>query len=107
MSNKLYGSRRFLKGYVDNRVYERIESREGIIWSIDEDKQVCYVKIQNSDTSIVAHFPRNWKTIPYWLKPRMAVRIGHLSGNRGYIEVLGEGRAIPEPTAGEVMPPLA
>jgi hypothetical protein len=90
-----------IKQQVDRRVSSQSETRDAVLWSIDTVSQICRVKIQGSSNLITAHFPRNWKTTPYWLKIGNAVSIRHRSGVRGYVEVVGEGRAIPSPVAGE------
>ena len=100
----IYGQKRIIRSRMNRRVHDASESRDGIIWSVDFDKHIAYVKIQGSDTLISAHFPQNWSSIPYWLKPNMAVRIGHRGGLRGNIEVLGEGKAIPTPMKGNLFP---
>lgn len=81
-----------------------VESRDSVLWSIDTGG-VCRVKIQGSDEMIVAHFPRNMTTRPTWLRVGNAVRISHRGGVRGYIEVIGPGRAIPSPSSGNSLPP--
>lgn len=79
--------------------------RDAVIWSVDTSNFYCLVKIQGSPTTIKAHYPRNWRTVPTWLKPGNAVRIRHRSGVQGYIEVEGHGRAIPTPVEGDSLPP--
>ena len=100
---RLYGQR-FVKKYTDQRVSIRVETRDAVLWDVDRSNQICRVKIQGSAELIIAHFPRNWKATPYWLKPGNAVRITHRRGVRGYTEVTGEGRAIPTPITGSVFP---
>ena len=102
---RLYG-KKFVRKYVDRRVNQRKETSDGILWSVDHVAKVARVRIQGSNEDIVAHYPRNWKAIPYWLKPRNAVRIIWREGNRGYIEISGEGRAIPTPVTGPAFPEI-
>lgn len=85
---------------VDQRVSRQSETRDAILWEIDSVKQVARVKIQGSNNLVTAHFPRNWKTTPYWCKTGNAVSVRHRNGVRGYVELIGEGRAIPSPVAG-------
>ena len=101
---RLYG-KKFLRRRMEKRVVEKTETRDAILWSIDEGNFRCRVKIQGSGEYVIAHYPRNWKRHPYWLKPGNAVRLVHRSGTRGYIEVVGEGRAIPLPVEGPALPP--
>ena len=101
---RLYG-KRFAKQAIEKKTRAVQETRDAILWDVDLANSTCRVKIQGSNTLVVAHYPRNWKAIPYWLKRSNAVRILHRSGNRGYIEVIGEGRAVPTPISGEALPP--
>jgi len=103
---KLYG-KRSISRRVDRRAGQRVPERDAIIWSVNLEQHYCYVKIQGSNTQIKAHYPANWNYKPYWLKPGNAVRIRHRAGNRGYIEVIGEGRAIPSPVSGDTFPALS
>lgn len=90
---KLYG-KRFVKNYVQRKIKSRSETSDGILWDIDTNTYTCRVRIEGGSEYVVAHYPRNWKEIPYWLKAGNAVRILHRAGVRGYTEVIGEGRAI-------------
>lgn len=101
---RLYG-KKFARRSVEKRVKYRDETRDAILWDVDTSNKVGRVKIQGSNNLIIAHFPRNWKVTPYWLKPGCAVRILHRSGNRGWVEIIGEGRAIPQPVSGPALPP--
>lgn len=94
----------FARNFIDSRVGKRVEGRDAVVWDVDLSNQVCRCKIQGTDEYIIAHFPRNWRYIPYWLKRGNAVRISHRSGVRGYVEVIGEGRAIPTPVTGTALP---
>ena len=96
--------RTFVKKALRDSAARNKESRDGIIWSVDVENKQCRVKIQGSDEQIIAHYPRNQKVIPTWLRIGNAVRISHREGVRGYIEVVGEGRAIPTPVAGSSLP---
>jgi len=100
---KLYG-KKFARRAMDQRADRKTETRDAVLWQIDEGNNKCTVKIQGSNQLVVAHFPRNQKEKPYWLKVGNAVRILHRSGVRGYVEVTGEGRAIPTPVEGPVIP---
>jgi hypothetical protein len=79
--------------------------RDAVVWSVDTGNFYALVKIQGSNTTIKAHYPRNWKVTPTWLKAGNAVRIRHRAGAQGYIEVIGHGRAIPTPVEGDSLPP--
>lgn len=100
---RLYG-RKFAKQFVNKQVASRDETRDAILWDIDTVNNIARVKIQGSNELVIAHYPRNWKAIPYWLKPGGAVRIIHRSGVRGYVELAGEGRAIPTAVTGASTP---
>src|SRR5512137_812697 len=100
---RLYG-KRYAKKFIDRRVRLKTETRDAIVWDIDYLNYVAKVKIQGSNEYVMAHFPRNWKETPYWLKKGNAVAIRHREGVKGYIEVIGEGRAIPTAVSGSSMP---
>lgn len=100
---KLYG-KKFARRAIDQRADRKTETRDAVLWQTDDGNNQCTVKIQGSNALVIAHFPRNQKEKPYWLKPGNAVRILHRSGVRGYVEVIGEGRAIPTPVEGPVIP---
>jgi hypothetical protein len=81
-----------------------VVDRDAVVWSVDTGNFYTLVKIQGSATTIKAHYPRNWRTTPTWLKPGNAVRIRHRTGVQGYVEVIGHGRAIPTPVEGDILP---
>lgn len=91
---RTYGRKQF-KRYIDRATRAKTETRDAIIWDVVEEDRVCQVKIQGSSEFIYAHYPRNQTTIPKWCKIGNAVRIIHKGGNRGYMEIAGEGRAAP------------
>jgi hypothetical protein len=78
--------------------------RDAIVWSVDTSNFYALVKIQGSNTTIKAHYPRNWQVNPTWLKEGNSVRIRHRSGVQGYVEIIGHGRAIPSPVEGDTFP---
>jgi len=91
---RMYGKR------MGGRIKERLratqaETRDAVIWDILEDERITRVKIQNSDELIYAHYPRNWSKTPHWLKVGNAVRVMFRAGVRGYVELFGDGRAVP------------
>lgn len=100
---KTYG-RKFVQRAMFRNARRHLETRDGVLWTIDTENKVCRIKIQGSNELIVAHYPRNKKIRPDWLRIGAAVRIVHREGNRGYIEVVGEGRAIPTPVSGDALP---
>jgi len=100
---KLYGKQK-IKQSVDKRADLAQSDKDAIIWSVNLAQHYAYVKIQGSDTQIKAHYPGNWDYLPRWLKPGNAVRLRHKQGKRGYIEIIGPGRAIPSPVTGDNFP---
>jgi len=100
---KLY-NRNIMRKRVRDMKRWSVVDRDAVIWSVDTGNFYCLVKIQGSATTIKAHYPRNWRVTPTWLKPGNAVRIRHRSGVQGYVEVVGHGRAIPTPVEGDSMP---
>lgn len=100
---RTYG-KRLIRGAADKAARQAVESRDAVLWDILLAERVCRCKIQGSNELIIARFPQNWATVPEWAKPGQAVRIAHRGGVRGYIEVVGFGRAIPTPVSGSVTP---
>ena len=100
---RTYG-KRMIRGAADKATKQAVESRDAVLWDVLLPERVCRCKIQGSSELIVARFPQNWATVPEWAKPGQAVRIAHRGGVRGYIEVVGFGRAIPTPVSGSATP---
>ena len=100
---KLY-NRALMRRRMDSERRQITPDRDAVVWNIDTSSFYCLVKIQGSNKTIKAHYPRNWKTRPTWLKEGNAVRIRHRSGVQGFIEVIGHGRAIPSPVEGDSLP---
>lgn len=99
--------KRFLRRRMGDAVDARIESRDAILWDVIPNQRVCRVKIQGSNTLIVARYPENWRQTPEWLKPGNAVRIAHRGGVRGHIEVVGHGVTLPTAvTGGDASPTI-
>ena len=93
---------------IDNRVRKRVEERDAIIWQIDSANDIVNLKIQGSDTLIKAHYHQVIHTFPGYLKVGAAVMIRFRRGNRGFVDVIGSGRAIPTPVdEGSPMPPIS
>lgn len=102
---RLYGNR-FIKKSLKDHADTRIETRDAIVWSVDNDLRIASVKIQGSNQLIRAYYPENWEQTPSWLKPGNAVRITHTGGNRGRIELVGHGQFVPTPLSGAAGPTL-
>ena len=100
---RTYG-KRSLRGAADKAAGQKVESRDAVLWDVLLSERVCRCKIQGSGELVVARFPQNWASVPEWAKPGQAVRIAHRGGVRGYIEVVGFGRAIPTPVSGSATP---
>jgi len=100
---RTYG-KRLIRGAADKATKQAVESRDAVLWDILLPERICRCKIQGSNELIIARFPQNWATVPEWAKPGQAVRISHRGGIRGYIEVVGFGRAIPTPVSGSATP---
>ena len=96
---KLYGGK-FIKTGTERQIQQRVESRDAILFEVLPAERRARVKIQGSDTYVVAHYPENWESAPVWLKPGNAVRISHPGGIRGRIELSGHGATIPSPVVG-------
>jgi hypothetical protein len=102
--SRLYSGKYYDRS-LNRRFKAHAESRDAIVWDIDDSNKKVRCKIQGSNEYILCHYPRNWQTLPPWCKRNNAVRITHKGGTRGYYEVSGHGRAIPSPIEGnEQMP---
>jgi hypothetical protein len=71
---------------------------------VDTTNKLVRCKIQGSDQYVLCHYPRNSTSLPSWCKRGNAVRIAHKGGSRGFLEVVGNGRAIPSPVVGSQLP---
>lgn len=101
---RLYGKKVGI-GVIDRRVRKRVEERDAIVWTVDSANKVVNVKIQGSDTLLKARYHQVLTSTPAYLKPGAAVTLRHRRGNKGYVEVVGTGRAIPTPVgAGSSLP---
>jgi len=68
---------------------------DAIVSEIYPALRLADVKIQGSNNPIVAHYPLNWQTAPIWLKKGNSVKINFVGGDRGRIELIAHGSAIP------------
>lgn len=101
---QLYG-KRFLRKSIDKQIYKRQETRDAIIWSVDEDNGFAYVRVQGSDESIKAYWAKNFFNKPNWIRKGNAVRISFPRGNKRRIEIFSDGRTIPTPVGtGPILP---
>jgi hypothetical protein len=91
---KLYG-KRFMASRTDARIADRKESRDAIVYDIDEANRWCRVRIAGTDTLVRAWFPNNFMRSPQWLKVSTAVRIAHVGGSKSRIEVVSPGLVQP------------
>lgn len=104
---KLY-SKRVGRHSIDNRVRKRVEERDAIIWTIDAENDIVYLKIQGSDTLVRAYYHQVIHTFPGYLKAGAAAMIRFRQGTKGIVDVIGTGRAVPSPVGeGSVMPPIS
>jgi hypothetical protein len=101
---KLYG-KRFMKFRSRQEADSRRETRDGIVWDVLPNDRVCRVKIQGSTEFVIAWYPENMQTKPGWMKPGNAVRIAHVGGAGGRIEVVGHGLRLPSAISGADFPP--
>jgi hypothetical protein len=97
----------FIRNDTQAAVAQKQETRDAILWDVLPATKQARVKIQGSNTLVVAHYPENWQQTPFWLKPGMAVKIVHNAGSRGRIELVGMGQVVPSPVTGPTFPNLA
>lgn len=101
-----HSNKRYIKNSIKQVTSYTIETRDAILWDHLPDQRLCRVKIQGSNTLVVAYYPESWVSIPFWLKPGIPVRIIHRGGLRGRIELVGLGQVIPTPVSGDPFPPF-
>lgn len=92
--------RKFIANRMSRLVESRTETKDGVISEVYPAQRLAEVKIQGSDTAIVAHYPMNWQTTPTWLKKGNSVKINFVGGNRGRKELFTHGSAIPSLISG-------
>lgn len=66
--------------------------------------EYCRVIVQGSQSLVYAWFSRNFRHRPDEMKIGAAVLCQYKLGNRGQIEVIGNGTVIPTPIAGQPTP---
>lgn len=96
---RLYGERVF-RNTIYNTMNSRTETRDAILWDVDDNNRKCRVKIQGSDKLITAYYPINCRIRPEYLRPGNAVKLIHTGGSRGRLEILSDGALVPTPVAG-------
>lgn len=100
---RFYGGK-IVQQALNRRFRQHVESRDAIVWDVDTVSKLVRCKIQGSDEYVLCHYPRNSTTLPNYCRRGNAVRIAHKGGIRGFLEVVGHGRAIPTPIAGSQFP---
>lgn len=81
---------------MQRQAIQRTETRNAILWEIlSTTERKCRVKIQGSNEYIVAFYSQNWNRKPEWLKIGSAVRLLHVSGLRGRLEIVYDGGTVP------------
>ena len=69
-------------------------------------REYCRVIVQGSTSLVFAWFSRNFRHRPDEMKVGTAVICQYKLGNRGQIEVVGNGTVIPTPIAGQPEPSI-
>lgn len=67
------------------------EMYNGVLEEVDYTYGFAWVRIQGTDTRVKAYFPQNLDETPRYMRYGNAVLITHPGGNRGRIEIIGEG----------------
>ena len=99
---RLYG-KRFLTNRTEIRIADRKETRDALVYDINEAQRWCRVRVAGTDILVRAWFPANFMRAPDWLKINCAVRITHVGGSKSRIEVVSPG--LVQPTA--MMSPIS
>jgi hypothetical protein len=92
--------KKFLRNSIERRIADHSETREGVVWHVYPDLRLAEVVIQNAVNKVMAHYPLNLTNTPDWLKEGNSVKINHVGGMRGRVELMGPGSTIPTPIAG-------
>lgn len=95
---RLYNGK-LIKAKTGRQIAQAQELRNAVVVDVFTEYRYCRVKIQGSATHIKAWYPENWESTPNYLKPGNAVLITSPGGNRGRIEVSGNGILLPTTTA--------
>lgn len=106
---RLWG-KKFVERAMERRVRRRTSDRDAIVWSVNDgtgQDWYALVKIQGSNTAIKARYPMGNRSKTEFIRPGCPVIVRHPKGNRGYMEIVGVGRAIPSPVSGDTFPPAA
>lgn len=84
-----------MKQFIRRETDRRVESRDAIVYDVLENDRVCRVRVQGSTELVVAWYPENWRKVPEWLRVGNCVRVAHVGGIRGRVEVMGNGLRLP------------
>lgn len=95
---------RFLRNTIEDRRRYSLEQRDAIVWDVVTASRRARVKLQGSNTLIIAHYQENFESIPIWLKPGNAVKVVFNAGRRDRVEIVGSGQTVPTPIAGNTFP---
>ncbi len=93
-------SRRILKDRMKQQAYYTPRPFNAQVYDIPST-EYCRVLVQGSVNPVVAWFNRNMGHRPAELKIGNAVLCQYKLGNRGQIEVIGNGTVIPTPIPGQ------
>jgi|GEM_PF-3467159 hypothetical protein len=98
-------SRRILRDGMKREARHTPRPFNGQIYDIPST-EYCRVIVQGSVNPVVAWFSRNGHHRPAEMKVGNAVLCQYKLGNRGQIEVIGNGTVIPTPIAGQPEPTI-
>lgn len=98
-------SRRILRDRMNRAASATPRPFNGQVYDVPSS-EYCRVLVQGSVNPVVAWFSRNWAHRPAELKVGNAVLCQYKLGNRGQIEVIGNGTVIPTPIAGQPTPSI-
>jgi len=101
---RLY-KKRFLGRGIERKVANRVETKDAMVWDVFPTTKTAWVRIQGSDTNIIAYYPEGWEQTPFWLKKGCVVKINFTGGNRNRVELIGQGNIKPTWTTGTVTTP--
>lgn len=92
-------SRKFVRDKMKREAYRTPRPFNAQIYDVPSS-EYCRVLVQGSPNLVIAWFSRNMHHRPSELKVGNAVLCQYKLGNRGQIEVIGNGTVVPTPSAG-------
>jgi hypothetical protein len=92
--------KKILRKNTYKQIKDNRESRDAIVYDVLSSQRKARVYIQGCSNLVVVDIPSNVETKPQWLKPGASVRIAHVKGVRGNMQIVGTGHFLPTSAEG-------